>query len=342
MTDLRRYGLPCDQWTVETPEGRLGKNLDESLYNYASEVTMTGYWRKKRNWTNSTFSSVAWDPLEKAMLSLPRQRLHWIGKHVSGVCGVNSVLLKWKQREDDHCPRCGAPETANHVWQCQGSGSDKIWEASLNTLDTWLISVDTDTILRNTIIDNLRLWISATPFPTHSRSPLAIAQDLIGWQYLIEGILPQCWVFHQHTHYRCLGQRKQGRRWATQLILKLFDIAWDLWEHRNGLVHRIDQDKLLQTVDTKIKEEVQDGAPSRESSHLFSEATISRLDSSQLSTKQAWLSLVAAYRLAELRSRKNQRGIRGMQTIMQRFIHHRQAKKKGLYVYTFIYLHIYI
>jgi hypothetical protein len=31
---------------------------------------------------------------------------------------------------------------------------------------------------------------------------------------------------------------RTGRRWATAVIEKLWNIAWDIWEHRNGILHR--------------------------------------------------------------------------------------------------------
>jgi hypothetical protein len=30
-----------------------------------------------------------------------------------------------------------------------------------------------------------------------------------------------------------MRQRNTGKRWATLLIVKLYEVAWDLWDHRN-------------------------------------------------------------------------------------------------------------
>ena len=37
----------------------------------------------------------------------------------------------------------------------------------------------------------------------------------------------------QDEYYIWLDRRNTGRRWAELLIVKLIDIAWDMWEHRN-------------------------------------------------------------------------------------------------------------
>ncbi len=34
-----------------------------------------------------------------------------------------------------------------------------------------------------------------------------------------------------------LNNRNRGKRWAIALIKKLWETAWDLWEHRNGILH---------------------------------------------------------------------------------------------------------
>ena len=34
-----------------------------------------------------------------------------------------------------------------------------------------------------------------------------------------------------------------GKRWLSQLILKLWEVSWDMWEHRNGVL--MDKEKGL-------------------------------------------------------------------------------------------------
>lgn len=34
-----------------------------------------------------------------------------------------------------------------------------------------------------------------------------------------------------------LKSRRSGKRWTVELIKKLWGIAWDLWEHCNGILH---------------------------------------------------------------------------------------------------------
>jgi hypothetical protein len=63
------------------------------------------------------------------------------------------------------------------------------------------------------------------------------AQSSLGWQALLEGCVASDWAAIQQKYYEWIGSRRSGRRWVSMLIRKLWEVAWDLWEHRNGIVH---------------------------------------------------------------------------------------------------------
>ena len=62
-------------------------------------------------------------------------------------------------------------------------------------------------------------------------------QEHIGWNKVLEGWLAKDWREIQQRYYQLIRSRKTGKRWVTALIQKLWEIAWDLWEHRNGVLH---------------------------------------------------------------------------------------------------------
>ena len=45
------------------------------------------------------------------------------------------------------------------------------------------------------------------------------------------------WAKVQGDYYKWIGLKKTGRRWAVALIKKLWEVAWDKWECRNGALH---------------------------------------------------------------------------------------------------------
>jgi hypothetical protein len=62
-------------------------------------------------------------------------------------------------------------------------------------------------------------------------------QDNIGWYPFVTGQLGYLWKGIQQEYLEFLGRRNTGRKWVRELIKKLWGVAWDMWEHRNGILH---------------------------------------------------------------------------------------------------------
>jgi hypothetical protein len=43
------------------------------------------------------------------------------------------------------------------------------------------------------------------------------------------------WKLSQEAHYSRIGEMKSSLRWTVALILKLWQVAWNMWEHRNSI-----------------------------------------------------------------------------------------------------------
>jgi hypothetical protein len=109
----------------------------------------------------------------------------------------------------------------------------------------WLLSTRFRYQCRFWIIRRLTEWRSAEPrSPIHTDFPglqQAIeAQDRIGWLAFFEGCIVVEWVGVQEAHYIWLGCRNTGKRWDTSLVVKLWEVAWDLWNHRNQIKHNLE------------------------------------------------------------------------------------------------------
>lgn len=46
------------------------------------------------------------------------------------------------------------------------------------------------------------------------------------------------WEATPQAFYSFIRSSPTGRRWVTFLIMKLWDVAWDLWQHPNDILHR--------------------------------------------------------------------------------------------------------
>jgi tRNA A37 N6-isopentenylltransferase MiaA len=50
----------------------------------------------------------------------------------------------------------------------------------------------------------------------------------------MEGGILHEWAAKQQEYYDWLQCRNTGKRWLTNLIKKLWEISWNMWEQRNG------------------------------------------------------------------------------------------------------------
>jgi hypothetical protein len=80
-------------------------------------------------------------------------------------------------------------------------------------------------------------------------------QEQTGWQSFLEGTPAKGWCDAQQAYLASIGSRKTGLRWLTALIIKLWDVAWDQWQHRNGILHDNETNILLAQEAHLIREQ---------------------------------------------------------------------------------------
>lgn len=267
------------------------------------------------------FDDVDWEGIQNAIDRLPKHRQHWITKQVLGECGVNTVMVKRKEKSCDKCKRCGEVETPIHVWKCRAVESISIWRQSIAKLRTHLENSNTDPSITEEIISGLLTWYQLEHVDQNYSESLNTRQSLIGWDFLIEGWLSKEWRSRQQNFLSLNKNKSSVKRWVSALILKLWEVAWDLWEHRNGVEHSFDQELLNQQLDVLIEYEIQHHSfgDYEMLDRMFFENEIQKLRASTVGYKKAWLRNVDGAKKYSARQR-NRNGIRGMQQVMRRFL----------------------
>jgi hypothetical protein len=71
----------------------------------------------------------------------------------------------------------------------------------------------------------------------HSLQVVMLQQEDIGLDLIVEGWPAIEWEDAQQAYYQLLNSCKSGRRRMTNLLQKLWNIVWEMWEHRNGVLH---------------------------------------------------------------------------------------------------------
>lgn len=114
--------------------------------------------------------------------------------------------------------------------------------ASLKSLEKWMDSVDTDPLITKHVLALLQSWVNKDPAPPDPRGTPRLKKALIaqsaigGWNTLLGRVSIQI-RDRQAQRYKSKQTRRSGFRWTVALIKKLQDISWDMWEHRNGVLH---------------------------------------------------------------------------------------------------------
>lgn len=145
---------------------------------------------------------------------------------------MNTIVVKRKEKQCDKCKRCGDIETPIHVWKCRAPEAIDIWRKSIDKIRSHLTATNTDPQVQQDILSGLLAWYCSPTAPP-SGDGLNRRQSIIGWDFMTDGWLTKEWRMRQSLYWISKQQRSSVQRWVTALILKLWEVAWDLWEHRN-------------------------------------------------------------------------------------------------------------
>ena len=293
-----------EPWPVWIGGNKICHSLRTQILDHINGTVAREWWLEKKTIPAGASSLVDWEVGAVALQQSKHGRRHWAVKHSSGFCGVGKMMALWKKWPSANCPRCGIPnETAAHVWTCSGGGANFVWETALTRLCSWMETQETAPEIIEAIRTHLQGWRNGSggvPVTYHLLGLTTAAQNQtdIGWQCFLEGFVTSDWAATQQTYYTWIGSRRTGKRWAIALVKKLWDVAWDLWEHRNGHAHKASaENQRLQQLATAIRSEYAAGhamlAPSDRV--LFNRPCDQLLDST-IETQQAWLDLIQAAR----------------------------------------------
>ena len=203
-----------------------------------------------------------------------------------------------------HCPRCGGePKTATHVLKCKDQRAVLQWATSIGKLTKWMVESKTDPIITNAIITGIRRWRDDSGQYIHYRrgyKEATLEQNEINWENLLRGRLSKKWRALQQSHYERIGSPRQAASWVSGLIVQLWQVSFDLWEHRNDILHNSEASerlKGLEEIDKQIREQYQRGwasLPTRHQKHF--QKDIQELLTSGPEVRKQWLAVAQEYR----------------------------------------------
>jgi hypothetical protein len=306
------FGEP---WSFHIGSSKICKEIPETIYDHARGICALRHWEEKARFGDVGVLSVDWECTGMAMKAAPLTRRHWISKQATGFCGTGKMMQLWKQRSTAECPRCHAPEEdVEHVYRCPNEDATAIWAESIDALLEWMLDNGSCPELARAFCDGLNSWrndippLYDDPRPSFGLLEALEEQSHSGWQAALEGCLSLKWRAVQEGYLRWYRSRKSSRRWTVALIKKLWDVAWDQWEHRNAVLHRQETDRqslLLRDTDREIRRQYDMGRstlPRR--MHNLLAAPLEELLESAPAVRRQW---VASMKEGRARFRRQQR-----------------------------------
>lgn len=238
----RHYHINLEPWSIWFQQEKNSIRLHSWIYNIIHSEEAKDYWASNRKLSRAVIDSVDWNIIDSALKEVPQNQQTFVTKHSVGMCGVGKFLKHWKERTSDACPRYSAPlEDSAHVWTCAHPDGSALWDQSLTKLKGWMEANDTDPDIQETISRYLNSWRysgTLTTLPIEALAPAVNSQNSIGWREFFEGWPSREWAVAQQNYFNFLSSRRTGKRWLIALLKKLWNIAWDLWAHRNGILHQ--------------------------------------------------------------------------------------------------------
>ena len=222
---------------------KITSHLRNNVYNTLTTPTTTEYWLRKLRIPDVYNTSIAWDEIASAFSSLPTSKQIETVKWTSDFCGTGKNLQRWKEQSHSACPTCGQDqEDTHHILTCPHPQPTQQWHSSLQNLKRSLSRLSTAPDIINLILENLMAWRQSRP-PPHYDGPQPFLQETqlhqteIGWHSFVRGFVSHKWAKPQDCHYKHIGSKKTGKRWVSALIKKLWQVSWDMWRFRNGVLH---------------------------------------------------------------------------------------------------------
>ena len=227
-------------------------------------------------------------------------------KFATGHFACGRQMMRRKERTHSKCPVCGKMDEDNcHVLMCQAVSSRATWAKSLKDLTKWMVQAETHPAIRKHIINLLESWANERPVPDipfcslETRAALQVQNNLGAFNMILGRVATQledC----QGRHYKAKKSRRSGRRWTVELIKKLQDIAWDMWDHRNSVLHndptRHHRKTELEEANADIEREWTRGAQGLLNHDQFLFHSREAVDNRSLEQKREWLEAVQGAR----------------------------------------------
>ena len=292
-----------EPWPIYVEGRKISTNFREAINEQISGKKAKEYWNThKQRFGEGSIDDVDLQATEDAMKTMPIARQHWLSKHAAGFNAVVKNMKRRKHWAHSKCPRClQTEEDSEHITKCQGTGAPEQWKQSIEQLEKWMRTINTEKNIIRAVIQGLTAWNADQPVEKENFSQsieLTIdQQEKIGWRNLLEGFPAKRWAEQQEDHLERTGSKRSSRRWKAALVKKMAEVTWQMWDHRNTVNNEKETATMSLEVNNQIREEYRKGFRNLSSAACkLAQQSKEMLMNKGLSYRQQWLRTITANR----------------------------------------------
>jgi len=244
----KNFHIPWSQGVCYTGHHRTVKEFATTIRDHINGQATIAYWIKRRQLSQGIWNTFDWASIGRAMKEIPINRRRWVSKYVSGHFATGENMQRWKFRTSAQCPRCQeTTEDKTHIMTCPDPNARETWKKSLRAIEMWLKDEQTDKTIREQLLVHLTNWNTTNTPPTNHDSTNDPSAES-GKQYIWDGWLQREWRDRQDQIWKQMRSRKSSKRWTSELIKKLWNVAWDMWDQRNEALHEssLNREQILE------------------------------------------------------------------------------------------------
>ena len=180
---------------------------------------------------------------------------------------------------------------------------------------------DTDPSITDALCNGLNQWHQHGNVPDTATDSLMSDQNIIGWNGVLEGCFSKKWEERQDQYFLANTSKRSGFKWQVELCKRIWQIPWDLWQHRNRVEHANDQQNLIQQIQNNVQEELTRGNNNDlDIERFLQEAIQPTFNDRTIAYKKGWLRGIQALRARKQRRGLGDRVMHNMRRIMRHFI----------------------
>jgi hypothetical protein len=298
------FHLPYEKCSVtwndrRTRPTKICSELKKTLTKLIHTNSIRKHWMKRNKFSGYNEEYIDWEVLRRSRRNISMTRQRWMSKWMAGFCGVGIMLVRYAYQKHSKCPRCGQDnETTSHIIQCQQPEAVDLWRTEVQSLRTWMLSTMGHPELVSVITASLLEWQSSSrgylATPDDATLQLAVnRQRRIGWKSFIEGFWASDWRECQTVYLRERQSQRSSALWISKVQRRIWEIAWQMWQHRNNILHN--NGKTIHTqetvaLDDEIRQEMDLGIDDlhHKYTHLF-QHTLHEILHKPMTHKRMWI-----------------------------------------------------